>query len=52
MKQYRILFEDPETGLDVPRIIVAEGEDFFEAIENARDGIIKADGLPVLEQTA
>lgn len=39
------MFEAPETGLDVPIIICMTGEDFFDAIDNARDDLLLADRL-------
>lgn len=39
------MFADPETGLNVPILISITGEDFFDAIDNARDDLLLADRL-------
>ncbi|MBU4540218.1 MAG: hypothetical protein KJ774_03215 [Firmicutes bacterium] len=39
------MFADPETGLSVPILMSITGEDFFDAIDNARDDLLLADRL-------
>lgn len=41
------MFADPECGLSVPIIVPINGDDFFEAIDNARDDLLFADRLSV-----
>lgn len=47
MKKYKILFEDPETGLDVPIIVELVGGSFFEVVERYRSEITLADNGPL-----
>lgn len=43
MKEYKILFEDQENGLEVPVILEVCGENFFDAIGKFHNEIAQAD---------